>query len=112
MGECPEGIFEATAHVGPRFSSYFHILFTLRTLQNSYVEALCLWENLCSWKNKNRKKVLGKKRKKKNRPQEERKGTILSRKEKKSFVKVTEGTPRWRPDFEQRSRRQTKICHT
>ena len=57
------------------------------------------------------RKSLGKKEKK-NRPQEERKGTILSRKEKKSFVKVTEGTPRWRPDFEQRSRRQTKICHT
>ena len=57
------------------------------------------------------RKSLGKKEKI-NRPQEERKGTILSRKEKKSFVKVTGGTPRWRPDFEQRSRRQTKICHT
>ena len=39
---------------------------------------------------------------------------ILSRKETNSFVKATGtgGAPRWRPDFKQRSRRQTKICHT
>ena len=31
-----------------------------------------------------------------------------------SFVKATGagGAPRWRPDFKQRSRRQTKICYT
>ena len=52
------------------------------------MEALCLWKNLCSWKNQKRKKVLGKKKtkiktnKNKNRPKEERKSTILSRKEK------------------------------
>ena len=53
------------------------------------------------------------KQKNKNRPKEERKSNILSRKEKRSFVKATGtgGAPRWRPDFEQRSRRQTKICH-
>ena len=51
----------ATSHVGARFSSYFHILFTSRTLQNSKVEE-SLWG-------------------KKSRPQEERKGIILSRKE-------------------------------
>ena len=47
-------------------------------------------------------------------PKEERKSNILSRKEKRSFVKATGigGAPRWRPDFEQRSRRQTKIGHT
>ena len=52
-------------------------------------------------------------KKKKNRPKEERKSNILLRKEKRSFVKATGtgGAPRWRPDFEQRSRRQTKICH-
>ena len=56
--------------------------------------------------NQNRKKVPGKKRKKrkikKNRPKEERKSTILSRKEITFFVKAT-GTceaPRC-PDFEQ-----------
>ena len=46
-----------------------------------------------------------------NRPIEERKRTILSGKEKNSIVKATSSgiAPRWRSDFEQRSRRQTKI---
>ena len=51
--------------LGLIFSCYFHILFTPRTLLNSHVEALCLWKDLCSWKNQRRKKVLGKKREKK-----------------------------------------------
>ena len=48
-----------------------------------------------------------------NRPIEERKRTILSGNEKNSIVKATStgSAPRWRSDFEQRSRRQTKICH-
>ena len=55
--------------------------------------------------NQKRKKVTGKKGKKnrkKNRPKEERKGSILSRKEKTSFVKATGtgGAPLC-PDFEQ-----------
>ena len=55
--------------------------------------------------NQKRKKVTGKKEKrieKKNRPKEERKGSILSRKEKTFFVKATGtgGAPRC-PDFEQ-----------
>ena len=29
------------------------------------MEALCLWKNLCSWKNQKQKKVLGKKNNKK-----------------------------------------------
>ena len=47
-------------------------------------------------------------------PEEERKSTILSRKEKNSSVKATSTgvVPRWRPDFELRSHRQIKICHT
>ena len=51
---------------------------------------------------------------KKSRPNENRKSTILLKKEKKSLVKATGtgGAPRWRPDSEQRSRRQTKICDT
>ena len=54
-----------------------------------------------------RKKVLGKKKKtkkkKKSRPKE-RKSTILSGKEKNSFVKAagTGRAPRWRPDFEKK----------
>ena len=41
------------------------------------------------------------KRKKNNRPREEGKSTLLSRKPKKSFVKATgtRGAPRWRFDF-------------
>ena len=56
-------------------------------------------------------KVEGKKKKK-----NKKESTILSRKEKKrkSFEKATgtSGAPRWHPDFEQRSRRQTKNCYT
>ena len=48
LGESPGGIFAATAHFGARFSCYFHILFTSRTLQNSQVEALCLRKDNCS----------------------------------------------------------------
>ena len=48
LGESSWVIFTATAHVGARFSYYLHILFTSRILQNSPVETLCLWKNLCS----------------------------------------------------------------
>ena len=59
-----------------------------------------------------------KKKNKKNRPKEERKSTILSRKENNSFVEATTTgvAPRRRPDFEQRSHshshRHNKICLT
>ena len=103
--------------VEAQFSCYFHIFFTSstsRTLQNSHVEALWLWKNLSHGKIKNWKKSPWKRKKKKNRSKEERKSTILSRKEKNSFVKATSAgwAPRWRSDFKQRSRRQTKMCHT
>ena len=79
--------------------------------------------------NQKRKKVVGEKKKKKNKKKkktglkEERKSTNLSKKreylsvkkrKRTSLVKVTGtgGAPCWRPDFEQRSRRQTKIYHT
>ena len=59
-----------------------------------------------------KKKKVKEKKKKKNKKE----STILSRKEKKrkSFEKATgtSGAPRWHPDFEQRSRRQTKNCYT
>ena len=55
-----------------------------------------------------------KKEEKKNRPKEERKSTILSRKEKKYFKRAigTGGAPRWRPHFKQKSHRRIKLCHT
>ena len=73
--------------------------------------------------NQKRKKVVGEKKKKKKGLKEERKSTNLSKKreyqsvkkrKRTSLVKATGtgGAPCWRPDFEQRSRRQTKIYHT
>ena len=38
LSESSEGTFAATAHVEARFSCYFHILFTSRTLKNSHVK--------------------------------------------------------------------------
>ena len=110
-GRTLRGIFAATAHLGARFSCYFHILFTSRTFVY-IVEALCLWKDLCSWKNQKRKKVLGKMKKKRGRKRKER--VPFCQEKEKIFVKATSssGASRWRPDFEQRIRRQTKICHT
>ena len=74
IGKFPEGIFMATTHDGARFLWYFHSLFTLCPLRNSHEEALCLWEEFCSWKKSKAEE------KKKEMPKEERKGIILSRK--------------------------------
>ena len=111
-GRILRGIFAATAHLGARFSFYFHILFSSRTFVY-IVEALCLWKDLCSWKNQKRKKVLGKMKKKKGAVRGKKEYRSVKRR-KKIFVKATSssGASRWRPDFEQRIRRQTKICHT
>ena len=49
----------------------------------AHLEALFSRKNLCSWKNQ---KSLVKEKGKKNRPKEERKSTILSRKEKNCVV--------------------------
>ena len=88
-----------TAHVGARFSCFFHILFTSRTLQNLHGKALCLWKNQM-WK-----KVLEKKNRKEKQAQTEKERVPLSNKEKNSFVKTTctSGASRWHLDFEQRS---------
>ena len=53
------------------------------------------------------------KKKKKQAPRR-KKGYHSVKKRKHSFVKVTgtSGASRLRPDIDQRSRRQTKICHT
>ena len=54
-------------------------------------------------------KVEGKKKKK-----TRKKVPFCQEKKRKSFEKATgtSGAPRWHPDFEQRSRRQTKNCYT
>ena len=46
------------------------------------------------------RKSLGKKEKKKKGPKKKERVPFCQEKKKKSFVKVTEGTPRWRPDFD------------
>ena len=62
LGESLRRIFAATAHVGTRFSCYFHILFTLRTRQNSHVELFA--SGKIFRENQRRKKVLGQEKKK------------------------------------------------
>ena len=83
LGESLRRIFAATAHVGTRFSCYFHILFTLRTRQNSHVELFA--SGKIFRENQSRKKVLVQEKKKKSIEERKkgRKSTILSRKEKK-----------------------------
>ena len=81
LGESLRRIFAATAHVGTRFSCYFHILFTLRTRQNSHVELFA--SGKIFRENQRRKKVLGQEKKKSIEERKKgRKSTILSRKEK------------------------------
>ena len=72
-------------------------------------------------KTKSGRKSLVKKDKNKNKQKQKQKQAKRRKKEyhsdkkrKKSFVKATGtgGALRWRPDFEQRSRLLTKICHT
>ena len=55
-----------------------------------------------------------KEKKEKTGPSKRERVPFCQEKKKNSSVKAisTDGAPRWRPDFEQRSRRQTKICHT
>ena len=62
LGESLRRIFAATAHVGTRFSFYFHILFTLRTRQNSHVELFA--SGKIFRENQSRKKVLVQEKKK------------------------------------------------
>ena len=65
LSESSEGTFAATAHVEARFSCYFHILFTSRTLQISHVKASFLRKIFFLLvENHERKKVVGEKSKK------------------------------------------------
>ena len=95
-------IFTATAHVGARFSCCSHNLFTSRTLKIHSWKLFVYGKIFAHGKIKSGRKSLVKRKEKESRPKEERKSTILSRKEKYSFVKVTGagGAPCWRPDFD------------
>ena len=102
QGRSPGGIFAATALNGARF-----FLFTLRTLQNSLVEALCSWKSCFLVEKASRRKVLVKKKETKGKQVRRRKKENHSGQDKKnSFVKATSigGASHWRPDFGQRSR--------
>ena len=75
----------------------------LLTYENIFAHAKkSIAEEIPRWKNK-----------KKYRPKEERKSTILSRKEKKFFVEATDTgrAPRWRPDFEQELAVKSKLLN-
>ena len=89
-----------------------HVMFALCTSQNSHMEALWLSKSQQSRKNQKQRKVFVQKKKKKSSKKKER--VPFCQEQKKSLVKATGtgGAPRWHPDFEQRGRRQTKICHT
>ena len=82
LRESSGGRFAATAHVEARFSCYFHILFTSRPLKNSHVKLFVSGKYLLMEKSKAEESRWWKKKKKK-QLKEERKGTNLSRKEKK-----------------------------
>ena len=103
-GWIPWGNFRGNRSCWRSIFTFSHILFTSHTLQLTR-------GNLCSWKkNKSRRKSWEKKRKQKKRKQAQRR-----KKEYQKFLCESDWfsrAPRWRPDFEQRSRRQTKICQT
>ena len=89
------------------FCFFFHILFTLRTLQNSLVEALCSWKSCFLVEKAKAEEGLVKKKETKGKQVQRRKKENHSGQDKKnSFVKATSigGASRWRPDFGQRSR--------
>ena len=87
LGKFPGGFSWQPLNLGARFSCYFHILYASRSLQNSYVETLGYGKIFAHRKIKSGRKSLVKKK---------RKAT---------------GAGGTSPDFEQRSRRQTIICH-
>ena len=91
------------------FFMYKHILFTLPTWQNSLVEALCFWKNLCLWKNQKQKKVLDKKEKRAAPKKRERVPICHGKKKNPSLMITIGGDFRWRPDFKQRIRVKIKF---
>ena len=89
LGESLRRIFAATAHVGTRFSCYFHILFTLRKRQNSHVELFA--SGKIFRENQRRKKVLGQEKKKSplKKERKEERVPFCPEKKKNSFLKAT-----------------------
>ena len=88
LGESLRRIFAATAHVGTRFSFYFHILFMLRTRQNSHVELFA--SGKIFRENQRREKVLVQEKKsplKKERKEE--RVPFCPEKKKNTFLKAT-----------------------
>ena len=88
LGESLRRIFAATAHVGTRFSCYFHILFMLRTRQNSHVELFA--SGKIFRENQRREKVLVQEKKsplKKERKEE--RVPFCPEKKKNTFLKAT-----------------------
>ena len=89
LGESLRRIFAATAHVGTRFSCYFHILFTLRTRQNSHVELFA--SGKIFRENQSRKKVLVQEKKKSPLKKERKEARVpfCPEKKKNTFLKAT-----------------------
>ena len=89
LGESLRRIFAATAHVGTRFSCYFHILFTLRTRQNSHVELFA--SGKIFRENQSRKKVLVQEKKKSplKKERKEERVPFCPEKKKNTFLKAT-----------------------
>ena len=86
LSDSPGGIFTATAHLEVLFSCYLHIFFTSRTWKNHEWKLFAYGKIFAHGNIKNRKNFWVKKKKEKkqkSRPYEERKSTILSRKEKR-----------------------------
>ena len=89
LGESLRRIFAATAHVGTRFSCYFHILFMFRTRQNSHVELFA--SGKIFRENQSRKKVLVQEKKKSPLKKERKEARVpfCPEKKKNTFLKAT-----------------------
>ena len=87
----------------------FSSLVNIAHFTNSHVEALYLWKDLCSWKNQKRKVVISKKMGPKKK---ERYHSVKKRKKIPLRKRLMLAELHADADFEQRSRRQTKLCHT
>ena len=92
----------------------FHLIFIFylhRALCKIHTWKFFVYRNIIArGKIKCREKSLGEKK----GPKKKEMVPFCQEKKKNSFVKAvgTGGAPRWRPDLELRSRRQTNICHT
>lgn len=105
LGESSREIFAATTHAVVRFSCYFHI-FLHCTLYKTHTWKLFAYGKIYALgkiKSKRKSLVINKTRKKNK--------TKQAQIRQNEYHSGTSGAPWWRPDFEQRTHRQTKICH-